>query len=111
MKEENLREEVAITGYVIATDWGWDAEVSGIKIETHDDEYVVEPNGLGEELFNEIDSEVEVTGIVMEEMDGTKQITVTNYEVLRQARDKEDEYYGYDNDWQEFASEQGESPM
>ena len=111
MKKKELPEEVTITGYVTPTDWDWDDAVSGVSIETPDDEYMVDPNRLGEELFSELDSEVEVTGFVKEDRDGTKRITITSYEVLSEADDSETEYSGHNEDGQEFGSEQGESPV
>lgn len=111
MKKEDSSEEITITGYVTPTDWDWDDAVSGVSIETHDDEYMVDPNRLGEELFSELDSEVEVTGFLEKGRDGTKRITVTSYDVLTEAGDREEDNYGDDEDGQEFGSEQGESPM
>jgi hypothetical protein len=111
MKREDSSEETTITGYVIPTDWDWNDEVCAVSIETHDDMYAIEPNSLGEELFNELDSEVEVTGFLEKDRDGTERITVTSYEVLTRAGDSEEQNYGYEDDGEEFESEQGESPM
>jgi hypothetical protein len=111
MKREDSTEEIIITGYVTPTDWDWNDEVSAVSIETHDDMYALEPNSLDEELFNELDSEVEVTGFREKDRDGTKRITVTSYEVLTRAGDREDQNYGYEDGGEEFESEQGESPM
>lgn len=111
MAEKKPPEEITITGYVMATDWDWNDVVTAVSIETYDGDYVVEPNSLGEELFGEVDNEVEVTGIVREDRYGTKRIAVTGYEVLSEADDEEDEDYGFDDDGQEFESEQGENPM
>jgi hypothetical protein len=111
MKREDSSEEITITGYVTPRDWDWNDVVSAVSIETHDDVYAIEPNSLGEELFSELDSEVEVTGFLEKDRDGTKRITVTSYEVLIEPGDREEENYGYDDDGQEFGSEQGESPI
>jgi hypothetical protein len=111
MKREDSSEEITVTGYVIPTDWDWNDVVSAVSVETHDEMYTVEPDSLGEELFNELDSEVEVTGFVREDRDGTKRITVTSYEVLTEAGAREEENYGYDDDGEEFETGQGESPI
>ena len=104
-------EEITIAGYVTPTDWNWNNDVCAVSLETHDDVYAIEPNSLGEELFSELDSEVELTGFVSEEKDGTKRITITSYEVLTRAGDGEDQNYGYDDDGEEFETEQGESQI
>jgi hypothetical protein len=96
---------------VTPTDWDWNDAVSAVSIETHDEMYMVEPDSLGEELFNELDSEVEVTGFVKEDRDGTKGIMVTNYEVLAEAGNRQEVDYGYDDDGEEFETGQGESPI
>jgi hypothetical protein len=111
MKKEDSSEEITITGYVTPTDWDWNDVVSAVSIETHDDMCAIEPNSLGEELFGELDSEVEVTGFLEKDRDGTERITVTSYEVLTRAGDREEEHYSYDDDGEEFGSEQGESPV
>lgn len=85
--------------------------MSAVSIETHDDMYAIEPNSLGEDLFNELDSEVEVTGFLEKDRDGTERITVTSYEVLTRAGDREDLNYGYEDEGEESESEQKESPM
>ncbi|MGD9320685.1 MAG: hypothetical protein PVH99_11995 [Desulfobacteraceae bacterium] len=111
MKREDSPEEITITGYVTPTEWDWNDDVSAVSVETHDDMYAVQPNSLGEELFSELDSEVEVTGFLEKDRDGARRITVTSYEVLTEAGDREEDNYGDDENGQEFGSEQGESPM
>jgi hypothetical protein len=111
MKREDSSEEITITGYVTPTDWDWDDDVSAVSIETHDDMYAIEPNRLGEELFSELESEVEVKGFLEKDRDGTERINVTSYEVLTRAGDREEQNYGYYDDGEEIESGQGESPM
>lgn len=111
MKREDSSEEITITGYVTPTDWDWNDDVSAVSIETHDDMYAIEPNSLGEELFSELESEVEVTGFLEKDRDGTERITVTSYEVLTRASDREELNHGYEDDGEEFETEQNESPM
>ncbi len=86
MKSKQLTEDVSITGYVRATEWDWQDDVSGISIEAHDDEeYVIDPNGLKEFLFREVDREVELTCIVEQNEDGAKHINVTSYKPLSES--------------------------
>jgi uncharacterized membrane protein YcgQ (UPF0703/DUF1980 family) len=92
--------EETVFGYVVPSEWDSDDNVVAISITTDDDDYVVELNKLGEELFDFLDEDVEVTGIVREDKDGTKRIRVTSYEVLEDTEDEydEDEDYDFDND-------------
>ena len=90
--------EVTILGYLTPSEWDDDDNVVSVAISTDDDYYVVELNGLGEELFDILDEDVEVTGIVEKERDGTNRITVTSYEVLSEDDYEEDEGWGYDED-------------
>jgi hypothetical protein len=100
MKSKQFTEEAIITGYVRATDWDWQDDVSGISIETHDDEdYVIDANGLEECLFLEVDREVELTGTIEEDDDGTKRITVISYKSLSDPPDWEDEDCEYEEDY------------
>jgi hypothetical protein len=100
MKRKRLIEEVTITGYVRAADWDWQDDISGISIETHDDEeYVIDPNGLDDLLFYEVDREVELTGTVEQDDDGTKCITVTSYKSLSEPDMEEEEDYGFEENY------------
>jgi hypothetical protein len=100
MKKTSPPKEETIVGYVVPSEWDSDDNVVAISICTDDDDYVVELNKLGEELFDFLDEDVEVTGVVREDKDGTKRLRVTSYEVVE---DKEEEYnenedYDYDDD-------------
>ena len=100
MRRRQQIEEVTVTGYVRATDWDWQDHVSGISIEAHDDEeYAVDPNGLEEFLFGEVDREVELTGAIEEDGDGTKRITAISYESLSDPDIVEDEVYDSAEDY------------
>jgi hypothetical protein len=101
MKSKGLTEETIITGYVRATDWDWEEDVSGISIETYDDEeYVIDPNGLEECLFLEVDREVELTGIIEQDHDGTKRITVISYKSLSDLSDWEDDDSEFEDEYE-----------
>jgi hypothetical protein len=98
-KSEPPKEET-IVGYVVPNEWDNEDNVVAISISTDDDDYVVELNKLGEELFDFLDEDVEVTGLIRDDKDGTKRIRVTSYEVLEDVEDEneEDEDFNYDGE-------------
>lgn len=98
MKKEKKQKEVTIRGFVTPEEWDNDDNVIAIGISTDDDDFLVEINKLGEELFDFLDEDVEVTGIVREDKDGTKRISITSYEVLDTDYEDEEDYDGYDYD-------------
>jgi hypothetical protein len=100
MKKDKTPKEETIVGYVVPSEWDNEDNVVAISITTDDDDYLVEMNKLGEELFDFLDEDVEVTGIVREDRDGTKRIRITSYEVLEDADDdyEEDAEYNFDDD-------------
>lgn len=101
MKKKRREKEVHIIGYVISTGQDFNDLTSAISFETEDDEYFVEDNKLGEELFDLVDDKVEVTGMVKEDEDGTKWIRITSYEVL------ESEYVNTDyEDYEDYELEE-----
>ncbi len=103
--------EVTMTGHVTAADWGPDDDVTAVKIETENDEYDVVGDEMGEELYDLLDCEVEVTGVVEVEMDGTKSIAVSSYEVISENTDYFDDRFWYVDDWVDSGNEQGQTPI
>ena len=101
-RKKDHQKKVTITGHVMATDWDLNDNVSEVSVETNDDEeYVVEDSGLGEKLFGLFGEEIEVTGMVKEDEDGTKRIRITSYEVL------ESEYVNTDyEDYEDYELEE-----
>jgi len=97
-----MREET-IVGYVVPSEWDSDDNVVSIAISTEEDDYLVEMNKLGEELFDFLDEDVEVTGVVREDRDGTKRIRITSYEVLEDVDDdyEEEDDYNFDDEDEE----------
>ena len=69
----------------------------GLIIATDDEDYVVEHNKQSKMLSREVDSDVEVTGYVSKNSNGTKRITVTSFDVL-DFDDDDDEPYDDDDD-------------
>lgn len=100
LKKSQPPKEETIVGYVVPNEWDNEDNVVAISISTEDDEYVVELNKLGEELFDFLDEDVEVTGVIRDDKDGTKRIRVTGYEVLEDVEEdyEEDEDFNYDNE-------------
>ncbi|EFK07233.1 conserved hypothetical protein [delta proteobacterium NaphS2] len=99
--------EMMISGVVMAIEWDDDDDVTEIEISTDDDSYYVEKNALWDELVELCDSQVEVTGIVTEEKDGTKEILVTGYEALDDI-DYDEEGIEYDDVYDEWSFENQE---
>lgn len=99
--------EMLISGVVMAVEWDDDDDVTEIEISTDDDSYYVEKNALWEELVDFCDTQVEVTGIVTEAKDGTKQVLVTSYETLDDI-DYDEEEIEYDDVYEEWRFESEE---
>jgi hypothetical protein len=93
-KAKHTGKEITIVGVVEELEEEGD---TGLIIATDDDDYVVELNKQGKRLSQEVDMDVEVTGFVTKNGDGTKRITVTRFEVLEFDDDDDDETY-YDDD-------------
>ena len=87
MKNKKTSRKKTFIGYVNAAQWDVDHGVRAISIEADGDEYIVENERLLEELSDSLDEEIEVTGIVTENGDGTKYIKVISYELLESYED------------------------
>ena len=96
-KAKYAGKEMTIVGVVEEIE---EEDGNGVIIATDDDDYVVELNKQGKRLSQEVDMDVEVTGIITKNGDGTKRITVTKFEVLESDDDDDDDemYYGDDDD-------------
>ncbi|HUV50984.1 MAG TPA: hypothetical protein VMW78_08205 [Anaerolineae bacterium] len=88
-KAKKPQKEVTLVGFVSPIEE--DDTVVGIEISTDDDDYLVEPNKQGKSLFNHLDEEVEVKGIVTKDEDDNYKITVTSFEVLETEDDEIDD--------------------
>ena len=91
MKKRKKIKEKTITGYVTAANWDFNGNMISICIETDNGEYMVEDNDLSQELFELLDEEVELTGIIKKGKDGTNWIKVMDYEP------RDHEIYNEDN--------------
>ena len=76
-------EQISVTGTVWEDEWDDNDNVTAVVIEADDgEEYLVSNEGKGKELLTLGGRNVKVTGVVGEEVDGWKTITVTAYAVI-----------------------------
>ena len=102
MKKQKGPKEVTLTGFVIPEEWDNNDNVIAIAISTEDEDYLVERNKPGEELYDFLDEDVEATGFVREDKDGTKHISVTSYEILHvDDYDEDEDYDGYEDGYED----------
>lgn len=77
------QKQVFLIGFVKEIEvrgWG-----KGIAVSTGVDGYVIEVNEVGDKLRNEVENDIEVTGIVTKEPDGKKRILATDFMALYKA--------------------------
>jgi hypothetical protein len=103
MKKKGEEKEITISGYVIESEWDDSDDLVAVGIETdEDEEYLIEPDALGEELFDRLDRRVEVTGMVQKDKEGNMRIKVTDYRLLEDDEEdpfeEEDEFYPDEED-------------
>lgn len=88
--------EMTFSGSVMATEWDDDDNITALEILSEDEYYFVEKNALWEELVDLWQEDVEITGIVTEERDGSKRVLITSYEILDEINYEDEEILGYD---------------
>ena len=88
IKKRSVEKEVQIVGWV--TEGEDEDDFEGVSIETDKEDYEVILDKVGKKLTRLIDEEVEVTGIVTVDEDGTHKIKVLNFEVLDFDEDEKD---------------------
>jgi hypothetical protein len=94
MKNKLTTKTETLRGYLVATDWDIDDNVTEVCIQTEDDEYVIDlSNARGRELYDFLDDEIKITGIVRKGRRGTKIVIVMDYEKLGE----EDDFQFYYN--------------
>ena len=102
--KSNAPREVTIVGYVDEVE-AKDGSPA-IQITTEDDEcYHVHSDPKGDELFDFLDEEVAVSGVIQKYRLGTPVITVKNYEVIDDCDDyddDEDEYIDREEDYDNY---------
>ncbi|MEJ2723711.1 MAG: hypothetical protein P8175_03525 [Deltaproteobacteria bacterium] len=99
MRKEKPGKAVTIRGFVSADEWDGRKNVIAISITTDDEDYRVELDKVGEELFDYLDEDVEVTGTIRQEKNGTKYIRVSNYEVLEEEYESEQGFLDDEDDF------------
>ncbi|MEW5801944.1 MAG: hypothetical protein AB1847_07535 [bacterium] len=83
MKRGKAGQQVTITGIVTAADWDEDDDIVAVTISTADEEeYLVDDNPKGEELLELVYRNVKATGVVEDDGEGGKLISVRSYEIL-----------------------------
>jgi len=83
MEEEKSHKERKITGTIFPARWDNEGKVTRLVIDTMDqDEYFIDQNKKGKELFGFINHNVEVSGIVREDEEGHYIINVREYALI-----------------------------
>jgi len=75
-------DEVTVTGTVYATAWDDNDNVIAAVIGDMGEEYVIVANAAGKELFKLDFKVVKAAGVIGEDSEGNKTLTVTSYEVM-----------------------------
>jgi hypothetical protein len=96
-KNKTENKEVQLFGIINSLEWDKNDNILSIEISTEEEDYVVEPDDIGKDLFDCVGEEVEVTGIVTKGKDGENRIKVVAFEVLDYDEDDDDDDY-YDDD-------------
>ena len=80
MSEEH---KVSLKGIIVPAEMNGDYNVTNIMISTDNEEdYVIESDAKGEELFKHLREAVRVTGVIRGKMNGVDVIAVEDYEIL-----------------------------
>ncbi|GEM_PF-4435284 len=75
-------EKITIVGTVTAIEFDDNDKVVAVTIDTSDGYYDVSDNSIGKELLKLSDKNITATGIVGEDKDGNRIITIETYEIL-----------------------------
>jgi biopolymer transport protein ExbD len=75
-------EKITIVGTVTAIELDDNDKVVAVTIDTADGFYDVSDNSIGKELLKLSDKNITATGIVGEDKDGNRIITIETYEIL-----------------------------
>ncbi len=100
MKNKKGQTQVTIKGIVTPADWDEDGNITAVVISTpFEEEYLVEADGVREELLGLLGTEVIARGIVGTEKHGYKTIAVKQYELLEEDEEPEEDEEEYADDW------------
>ncbi len=75
-------DKITIVGIVTAIEFDDNDKVVSVTIDTANGYYDVTDNAAGKELLKLLDKNVSTTGIVGEDKDGNRTITIETYEIL-----------------------------
>ena len=84
-EHEERERHAIVAGLLIPADWDEGGAITAIAVSTYsEEEYLIEPNPKGEELFAFVRQKVEIRGRVKMQGRGRKLITVKEYEILEE---------------------------
>ena len=84
-KQNKKADKPIIEGLIIPGKWNDDGKVTGVTIQTNDENvYLVEPTRTGQELLNLIHEKIVAKGKIRERLDGTALITVKSYQKVKE---------------------------
>jgi hypothetical protein len=75
--------KVRVRGFILPTQWDKDGNIIEISLYTQERPYVILWNKQGERLLRLIGVDVEITGFITGDDEGTKLISVTSYKIKR----------------------------
>ena len=75
-------DEATVTGTVYATAWDDDDNVTAAVIAGFGEEYIIVQNAVGKELLKLNYKDVKASGVIGEDSEGNKTLTVSSYEVM-----------------------------
>ena len=90
MRQGEPAKQATLVGWITPGDWDNDGNVIGVRFHTDKEQYDIELNNVGQELFDFLDEEIKVVGICGVAKNGTKRIRVISYEVLRREIESEE---------------------
>ena len=77
-------DEVTVTGTVYATAWDDNDNVTAAEIAGLDEVLVIVANAAGKELFKLNYRDVKAIGVIGQDSEGNKTLTVSSYEVIQE---------------------------
>lgn len=90
MRQGEQPKQATLVGWIAPGNWDNEGNVIGVRFHTDKEQYEIELNDVGQELFDFLDDEVRVTGICGVAKNGKKRIRVSSYEVLREESEMEE---------------------
>jgi hypothetical protein len=101
MKSGKTGKDMTIVGFIRAVEWDDFDDVVSVAISTDENDYIVELNKKGKELFDLLDEEVTVTGIIKQDSEGNFRIAVGEYAIIESDDDLDDFEEDDDDDYDE----------